>query len=801
MKFPQRTRGVYLCLLAALIAASSGSLVHAQQQDAAPGGFIESVVSSVTRPLTTLLTSLTLPSRGRFTFPAPYSTTGIRLTNAADCGGKDCVTSVGYAYWRNMNNHVGSNVILVALTLNRNNGGGGPTLFSYDKTSGETRNLGPLFDASSAFSWATGEGWYFSATMPTTLYVNSGSQILRYDVLAHTFSLVVDIASYAGSNRAVWQMHSSNDDAVHSFTVKDAASSADLGCGVFLEKTKQFRFFPARGEYDECQIDKSGRFLVIKENSDGINAEDNIVEDLQTGKEMFLADEAGALGHSDLGYGYGVGEDNWNAFPAAVRVWRYDAGGITDGRVVFHGTDWAFGDNHIAHSNARANLPLDQQIACSSSANRKALPHTNEIVCYRLDGSMNVLVVAPVMTDLNASGGGSDDYSKTPKGNLDVTGEYFLWTSNMGGARQDAFMVRVPLAKLGGSVPSSPATPPSDTTPPPPPPSTSLTAVAVTWIKQVNTALSGTTLTKARGCAGCGDAGASSSQTIASGDGYMEVLASETSRNRAVGLSNTDGGTAGEEIAFGLRLSNGIAEVRERGVYRADTRIAAGDHLRVQVVGGKVSYAKNDAVFYTSQTAPQYPLLVDSTFYDVGATLTDVVLASAGGASGGSPSNGSGSGSSGTTSAGGWINPVNAIVTSAGLQKTSGCDGCPDAGAVSAARLTSGSGLFQVAAGSGGLRFVGLGPSTALSNGINLPFAFRLSGSTAEVRESGVYVSETTVSSSDVLSIVVTGGRVQYAKNGVVFYTSAKPSSYPLIASASIYAAGAIVPTPSLQAR
>ena len=59
------------------------------------------------------------------------------------------------------------------------------------------------------------------------------------------------------------------------------------------------------------------------------------------------------------------------------------------------------------------------------------LPRNNEIVCFRLDGSLQVVVVAPVMTDLNAPGGG-DDYRKQPKGNLDVTGQYFIWTSNVG---------------------------------------------------------------------------------------------------------------------------------------------------------------------------------------------------------------------------------------------------------------------------------------------------------------------------------------------------------------------------------
>ena len=45
----------------------------------------------------------------RSRFPAPYNTTGVRLTNATDCaGGADCLWYVGYSYWRNMNNHVGS---------------------------------------------------------------------------------------------------------------------------------------------------------------------------------------------------------------------------------------------------------------------------------------------------------------------------------------------------------------------------------------------------------------------------------------------------------------------------------------------------------------------------------------------------------------------------------------------------------------------------------------------------------------------------------------------------------------------
>ena len=56
------------------------------------------------------------------------------------------------------------------------------------------------------------------------------------------------------------------------------------------------------------------------------------------------------------------------------------------------------------------------------------------------------------MTDLDALGGNDingDDYVQVPKGNLDVTGRYFIWTSNMEGERLDAFIVKIPAGFFG----------------------------------------------------------------------------------------------------------------------------------------------------------------------------------------------------------------------------------------------------------------------------------------------------------------------------------------------------------------
>src|SRR5204862_1513034 len=126
---------------------------------------------------------------GVFTFPAPYYTTAVRLTNAADCGGQDCLWYVGYSYWRNTNNHVGRSDMLIFLGMDRNYGGLGPSLLSYNKTTDQVQNLGPLFPATSSYSYSTGEGWYFSGTQATTLYVFlvGDSALLRYDVQKHQF--------------------------------------------------------------------------------------------------------------------------------------------------------------------------------------------------------------------------------------------------------------------------------------------------------------------------------------------------------------------------------------------------------------------------------------------------------------------------------------------------------------------------------------------------------------------------------------------------------------------------------------
>jgi len=89
------------------------------------GGFLEKAGSQTFRGrFTREQIQAFLPgndAKGPFKFPAPYGTTGVRLTNGTDCGGTDCLSYVGYSYWRNINNHVGRPEIKASCTkLNGN---------------------------------------------------------------------------------------------------------------------------------------------------------------------------------------------------------------------------------------------------------------------------------------------------------------------------------------------------------------------------------------------------------------------------------------------------------------------------------------------------------------------------------------------------------------------------------------------------------------------------------------------------------------------------------------------------------
>jgi len=159
---------------------------------------------------------------------------------------------------------------------------------------------------------------------------------------------------------------------------------------------------------------------------------------------------------------------------------------------------------------------------------------------------------------------------------------------------------------------------------------------SVSWTNVVGVSALGNSLTK--NSADGWNAGAVSTQTIASGDGYVEFTATETNKHRRIGLSNGDTNQSWEDIDFCLYLNaDGTVYINEgtnpRGNFGA---YATGDVFRVAVEGGVVKYRKNGALLYTSTNAPTYPLLVDTSLHDNGSTLSNVMIGAGSGSGGNS---------------------------------------------------------------------------------------------------------------------------------------------------------------------
>ena len=341
-----------------------------------------------------------MPERGEGRFPAPYGTRFIRLTNASD--GE--ILPVGMAYWANINQHRDLPYLFAFVGTPA----GQPILLHVDKVGGTVTNRGPIGPG------GTGEGWYFSATLPTALYLHQGPQMLRCDVETRQAEVVFDISdTYPGCR--LWQMHSSDDDQVHSATVEQIMESGPyvkIGCVVFRRGERHF--FAAQGVLDECQIDATGRYLVIKEEND------NRIIDLDTGAETVIRNEEGAVGHSDCGLGFITGEDDQHDRWEVVTI------GLADmsRRLDFHGSGaWGSGMGHVS---VRGNTALLSN------------PH-RDLGVVPLDGSLTIRIVAPNLVDPDS---GDSDYDKMPKANLDPPGHFACFTAN-GHGRRDMFLVEL----------------------------------------------------------------------------------------------------------------------------------------------------------------------------------------------------------------------------------------------------------------------------------------------------------------------------------------------------------------------
>jgi hypothetical protein len=142
-----------------------------------------------------------------------------------------------------------------------------------------------------------------------------------------------------------------------------------------------------------------------------------------------------------------------------------------------------------------------------------------------------------------------------------------------------------------------------------------------------------------------------------------------------------------------------------------------------------------------------------------------------------------------------WTRPANVAINGVMLQKNGGCQGCPDAGAVSS-QVISGDGFADVTVGEPNtFWYAALTRTMDPAQPANFDYAFRFNGAGhADVVEHGIYKGgDTPVNAGDVFRIAVVGGRVQYLRNGAVLYQSQITPQFPLALTVSLGSVGTTV--------
>lgn len=287
--------------------------------------------------------------------------------------------------------------------------------------------------------------------------------------------------------------------------------------------------------------------------------------------------------------------------------------------------------------------------------------------------------------------------------------------------------------------------------------------VPVEWQTTANVTIASGVVTKTSGCDGCPDGSVLSTLLPTTGDVYVRFVPNATG-TMVVGLIQDGTTLSASAFALGFQISaDGYWEVREAGVWVAEGMAGPTDEFRIGLEGDQVRYYVSGHVVYSRNRAAGTTYRFAGIFSDMGAGLADAAVA--------------------TTSVTSqpayapvlWSSAANLTVGGSTVTKTSGCDGCPDAFAVSGSQTGSQDAYLEFPAVLDKRIVVGFIPTgEAVSLGaIDYGVGFFADGGW-DVREGDGYRVDGTTGQGDIFRIALEGTRVTYYRNGWPIWTSAR---------------------------
>ena len=398
------------------------------------------------------------------------------------------------------------------------------------------------------------------------------------------------------------------------------------------------------------------------------------------------------------------------------------------------------------------------------------------------------------------------NYYYTPRVSASWDGSVVTWASNMGyngSGYADIYLARISGATSGGGTGGGTTTP---------------TPLSATFTNPASGATVSGTVTVSVSATGGSGSGYSytvnaGGNTIYSGTNTTFSWNTTTTANGSVALSVTARDSAGATASASRTVTVSNTTTAPAPLWVSFTSPAAGTTVAGSVsVTLAASGGSRSGYTYTvsaagitlySGTNPGFTLNTLALANGL-VTLTGTVRDSAGATASttrslsvsNTTSGGTGGTGTGTAQNVVWTSPVRVSVSGNTITKTSGCNGCWDAGAASQQTIGSAGGYVQFAIPGGTAATVGLSNGNAGTSANEIKFGLRFypgSPGIVEVRESGVYKWDMYHVAGAVYKVAIESGKVKYYQNGTLKYTSAAVPTYPLVLDSTIDVVGSAV--------
>jgi len=282
------------------------------------------------------------------------------------------------------------------------------------------------------------EGAIWSGKDPDTLYGIIGLGIYAYHPSKQKFIRIADFSNKFPAGDLLWQLSMSSQDEVFAFSRRrpnEQGGSDYVGYTVYRRSDDSVILEQpiVKGDLDEVQIDKSGRWLTVKgetKTTKGFSIRD--LQNKAIRSELGAGPPDYALGHSDNGKGFASGFNNY--------LNTLDRRDFTNPRVIVKelslGQDWSQG-LHISLLADDDSWMLISLYVVDPSKTPPG-PFHNEIILVKTDGT-------ETFRRLLHHHSVYKEYWDTPRANISRDGRFIAFTSNWGStSHRDLFLARMP---------------------------------------------------------------------------------------------------------------------------------------------------------------------------------------------------------------------------------------------------------------------------------------------------------------------------------------------------------------------